>query len=167
MYTKKCLNVIDVAFQDGILAGKSIIIHFTMNSFFSPSPMLLHQGIAVVRIIVGMLLIYHGSEIFNPELMNGYIEGGMVTGPYAKLMAYLGKGSEFTSGSLLLLGLFTRVGALMMICTFSYITFFLGQGRFWYQDQHPFMFALFGLLFLFTGPGSWSTDQIIFKEKKL
>jgi putative oxidoreductase len=138
-----------------------------MNSFFSPSSILLYEGIAVIRIIVGMLLIYHGSEIFNPELMNGYVEGGMVVGPYAKLLAYLGKGSELTSGSLLFLGLFTRVGALMMIGTFSYITFFIGEGRFWYQEQHPFMFALFGLLFLFIGPGSWSIDRIIFKEKIL
>ena len=120
----------------------------------------------MIRIIVGMLLIYHGIEIFDPELMNGYVEGGMVTGPNAKLMVYLGKGSELTSGSLLLLGLLTRVSALMMIGTFSYITFFLGEGRFWYQEQHPFMFALFGLLFLFVGPGSWSADRVIFKEKK-
>jgi putative oxidoreductase len=137
-----------------------------MNSFFSPASFLLYQGIAVIRIIVGMLLVYHGIEIFDPELMNGYVEGGMVTGPNAKLMVYLGKGSELTSGSLLLLGLLTRVSALMMIGTFSYITFFLGEGRFWYQEQHPFMFALFGLLFLFVGPGSWSADRVIFKEKK-
>lgn len=137
----------------------------TMNRFLSPSPVLLEKGIALVRIIVGLLLIYHGIEVFDPELMNGYVEGGMVKGSYAKLMVYLGKTSELTCGCLLFLGLFTRVGALIMIGTFSYITFFVGGGRFWYQDQHPFMFALFGLLFLFTGPGSWSADAVIFNRK--
>jgi putative oxidoreductase len=136
-----------------------------MNTFFSPASIFLYQGIAIIRIIVGMLLIYHGIEIFNPELMNGYVERGMLTGPYAKIMAYLGKGSELTCGILLSFGLLTRVAALTMICTFSYITFFIGQGRFWYEEQHPFMFALFGLLFLFTGPGAWSLDRLIFKTK--
>jgi putative oxidoreductase len=138
-----------------------------MNTFFSPASVFLYQGIAIIRIIVGMLLIYHGIEIFNPELMNGYVENGMLTGPYAKIMVYLGKGSELTCGIFLSFGLLTRVAALIMICTFSYITFFVGQGRFWYEEQHPFMFALFGLLFLFTGPGSWNLDRIIFKEKVL
>jgi len=136
-----------------------------MNRFFSPSPILLENGLWLVRIIVGMLMIYHGIEVFDPELMNGYVEGGMVKGSYATLMVYVGKSSELTAGWLLFFGLFTRVGALIMIGTFSYITFFVGQGRFWYQDQHPFMFALFGLLFLFTGPGSWSVDGFIFKKK--
>ena len=99
----------------------------TMNRFLSPSPVLLEKGIALVRIIVGLLLIYHGIEVFDPELMNGYVEGGMVKGSYAKLMVYLGKTSELTCGCLLFLGLFTRVGALIMIGTFSYIHFFCGR----------------------------------------
>lgn len=113
-----------------------------------------------------MLLIYHGIEIFNPSLMNGYLESGMVTGQNAKSMVYLGKGSELITGVLFFLGFLTRAGSLVMICTFSYITFFIGQGRFWYEEQHPFMFALFGLLFLFTGPGGLSVDRLLFSEKK-
>jgi putative oxidoreductase len=45
-----------------------------------------------------------------------------------------------------------------------YITFIVGGGKFWYEDQHPFMFALFGLLFLFTGPGAFNLDEVIFKK---
>jgi putative oxidoreductase len=77
----------------------------------------------------------------------------------------MGKGSEFIAGIFLLLGLFTRIGSLLMIGNFSYITFFVGEGRFWYQEQHPFMFALFGILFLFTGPGAWSLDGILHAKK--
>jgi putative oxidoreductase len=135
-----------------------------MNRFFSPSPIWINEGIAIIRIVVGSLLIYHGLEVFNPELMKGYAEGGMLKGSSALLMAYVGKTSELIMGVLFFLGLLTRLGALMMIGTFTYITFFIGQGRFWYEEQHPFMFVLFGILFLFTGPGAWSLDRIIFKK---
>ena len=136
-----------------------------LTSFFSSSPVFLNNGIAILRIVVGLLLLYHGIEIFTPETMNTYLQWDMFKGPYGKFLVYMGKGSEFIAGIFLLLGLFTRIGALIMIGNFSYITFFVGEGRFWYQEQHPFMFALFGILFLFTGPGAWSLDSIIFTKK--
>jgi len=136
-----------------------------LTSFFSYSPVFLNNGIAILRIVVGLLLLYHGIEIFTPETMDTYLQWDMFKGPYGKFLVYMGKGSEFIAGIFLLLGLFTRIGALIMIGNFSYITFFVGEGRFWYQEQHPFMFTLFGILFLFTGPGAWSLDSIIFAKK--
>lgn len=135
-----------------------------MNKLFSPSPILQNQGLASLRIILGALMIFHGKEIFQPDLMNSYLEWDMFKGPYGKLMIYAGKTSEFIAGLSIFLGLFTRLGALLTIGTLSYITFFVGQGRFWYEDQHPFMFVLMGLVFLFFGPGAWSVDHLIFKR---
>ncbi len=133
-----------------------------MGRFFSSSPISSSHGIAIVRMIVGALMIYHGQEVFNPSLMNSYLEWETFKGPQGKLMVYLGKSSEFVAGISLFFGLFTRLGALLLMGTLSYVTFFLGHGKFWYEDQHPFMFVLFGLLFLFTGPGSWSLDARLF-----
>ncbi len=137
-----------------------------MNSFFSSTPIALSQGIGLVRIILGALIVYHGQEVFNPELMNGYMTWDTFDKSNARLLVYLGKSSELIAGISLLLGLFTRIGALITIGTLSYITFFIGSGKFWYEDQHPFMFVLFGLLFLFTGPGAWSIDALIFKKRR-
>jgi putative oxidoreductase len=136
-----------------------------MNSFFSPSPLQLNTGLAITRIIAGLLLVYHGFEVFNAELMSGYAEWEMFKGPAAKFLVYTGKLAELIAGIFLVLGLFTRACAVIIIGTFLFITFFIGKGRFWYEDQHPFLFVLFGLLFLFTGPGAWSLDAIIFKKK--
>jgi putative oxidoreductase len=136
-----------------------------MNTFFSPVPISVNKTLAIIRIIIGLLLIYHGQEVFNPELMKGYSEWDTFKGKPAMLMVYAGKGSELLAGISLLAGLFTRLGALLTVGTFSYITFFVGHGKFWYDDQHPFMFLLFGLLFLFTGPGDWSADGLIFRNK--
>jgi putative oxidoreductase len=136
-----------------------------MNSFFSPTPIALSQGIALIRIIVGALIVYHGQEVFNPQLMNEYMNWDTFEKSNARLLVYMGKSSELIAGISLLLGLFTRIGALITIGTLSYITFFIGSGKFWYEDQHPFMFVLFGLLFLFTGPGAWSLDALIFNKR--
>ena len=133
-----------------------------MNTILSPSPLAFEKGIAIVRIIVGAMLIYHGQEVFNPEIMNGYLQWDTFKSPGSKFMVYLGKSSEFISGLLLFLGLFTRVGALIAMGTLSYVTFIVGHGKFWYEDQHPFMFVLFGLTFIFTGPGAWSLDAVMF-----
>lgn len=137
-----------------------------MNGFFSPSPLAVEKGLAIVRIILGALLIYHGQEVFNSELMRGYAEWDTFKGNAATFMVYAGKSSELIAGLLLLLGFLTRIGALLVIGTLSYITFFIGHGKFWYEDQHPFMFVLFGILFFFTGPGAWSLDALFFKNKK-
>jgi len=133
-----------------------------LKSFFSTAPLQLTNVLALVRVIVGLLILYHGFEIFNEEVMKGYLEWDTFKKPTGKALVYLGKSGELLSGISLVLGLFTRIGALLLMGTLSYITFFIGHGRFWYEDQHPFLFVLFGVLFLFTGPGSWSLDEKFF-----
>lgn len=128
----------------------------------TPPPYPSNRAIGVVRIIFGLLVVYHGHEVFRPEIMTTYFD--IFKTSSGKFLVYAGKASEFIAGILITLGLFTRIGALLTIGTFCYITFIVGNGRFWYEDQHPFMFALFGLLFLMTGPGAWSIDARLFKK---
>lgn len=136
-----------------------------MKKLFSSLPIIPQQGLGIVRIIFGALMVYHGKEVFDPQLMKEYASWDSISGANGLLLVYLGKGSEFVAGLLLLLGIFTRVGSLMTMGTMLYITFFVGNGKFWYEDQHPFMFALFGLLFLFTGPGAFNLDEVVFKKR--
>jgi putative oxidoreductase len=136
-----------------------------MKKLLSNKPLALRHGLAIVRIIVGALMAYHGKEVFDSQLMREYAAWDSFAGSNALLLVYLGKGSEFIAGISLLLGLFTRLGSILTLGTMLYITFFVGSGKFWYEDQHPFMFALFGLLFLFTGPGALSVDDVIFKDR--
>ena len=135
-----------------------------MNKFFSSSPVSAAYGIALVRIIIGVFLIYHGKEVFDAAKMQEYVKWDNFKS--SSFMPYLGKGAEFVAGVLLVLGLFTRVAALITIGTFVYIVFFIGNGKFITDDQHPFLFAVFGLLFFFTGPGALSLDGVLFKNKR-
>ena len=135
-----------------------------MNKFFSSSPINAAYGIALVRIIIGVFLIYHGKEVFDAAKMQEYVKWDNFKS--SSFMPYLGKGAEFIAGVLLVLGLFTRVAALITIGTFVYIVFFIGNGKFITDDQHPFLFAVFGLLFLFTGSGAFALDKVLFKKRK-
>lgn len=138
-----------------------------MKKFFSTSPLWQDGGLALIRIIFGLFMVYHGWEIFNTEAMNKYLEWDMFKNSFAKTMIYAGKVAELIAGILLVLGLFTRVAAILVIGTLGYIAFFVGNGKVWADAQHPFLFVLLGLLFFFTGPGKYSLDHFLFNKKKI
>ena len=134
-----------------------------MNKLFSSQPIAQDLIIALLRIIIAVFLIIHGKEVFDAAKMEEYTKWD--TFKSSGIMPYLGKGAEFLAGLLLLVGLFTRLACIITIGTFAYITFVVGSGKFWMDDQHPFMFVLFGVLFFFVGPGAMSLDRILFKQK--
>ena len=136
-----------------------------MNKFLSPSPVWQNSGIALIRIVIGVFLIYHGWEIFSATIMNEYLKWDMFKdSTLAKIFVYAGKVAELISGILLLLGLFTRIACIILICTMAYIAFFVGHGKIWYDDQYPFLFVIIGFIFIITGPGTLSLDAKIFKN---
>jgi putative oxidoreductase len=137
-----------------------------MKRFFSPLPLGRGNGLALIRVIVGGFLIYHGWEMFDTTAMNEYFKWDMFKdSPVAKFFVYGGKVAELLSGILLVLGLFTRIACIILICTLGYIAFIVGHGKIWYEDQYPFLFVVIGFIFFFTGPGSFSLDSVIFKNK--
>jgi putative oxidoreductase len=45
-------------------------------------------GVGIIRIIIGILVIYHGIEVFGTSLMQEYMSWERFEGPNAKLMVY-------------------------------------------------------------------------------
>lgn len=130
-----------------------------MSKFLSASPMWQQQGLALVRIITGFFLAYHGWEIFDKTTMEGYMGWDIFKNQSAgKALTYIGKGAELVAGILLMVGWLTRLAAIITIGTMVYIAFIVGHGKVWYEDQHPFLFVLLSFVFIFTGPGAWSVD---------
>ncbi len=39
-----------------------------------PEPLWQQTGLALVRVIVGLFMVFHGWEIFNPDKMKEYME---------------------------------------------------------------------------------------------
>lgn len=138
-----------------------------MNKFFSPLPWWQKKGIALVRILMGASLIYHGCEMFDTQAMNEYLKWDMFkNSSFGKSLVYSGKVFEFIAGVLFAVGFLTRIACLIVIGTLSYIAFFVGHGKIWYEDQYPFLFVVLGFVFIFTGPGAFSLDNVIFNRKK-
>jgi uncharacterized membrane protein YphA (DoxX/SURF4 family) len=123
-------------------------------------------GLAVIRIITGLLMVYHGWEVFDNAKMAEYAKWEVIqTLPEPLAMVYIGKGLELVTGICFVLGLFTRAAALLMALDMLFICFKVGNGRFWYEDQHPFIFALLALIYFFAGSVKWSLNLLWFKKK--
>jgi putative oxidoreductase len=121
------------------------------------------QGLAFLRILTGLLMAYHGLEVFEPDKIAEYAGWEQLKAlPAPLLAAYLGKGLELLSGLMLALGLLTRLACGLMALDMLLVCFWVGGGKFYYQDQHPFLFAVLAAVFFLTGPVKWSLDQRLF-----
>jgi putative oxidoreductase len=136
-----------------------------MKPFFSSTPKWQNEGLAIVRILTGFFMVYHGWEVFDAEKMKTYLEWEQFKTSASSLLVHAGKTTELIGGVLLMLGLFTRLAALLIAATMLYISFFVGNGKVWYEDQHPFLFVLLALLYFFTGAGKYSFDYLLFNGK--
>lgn len=113
-------------------------------------------------------MVYHGWEVFDATKMKEYATWDVFKKfPSTTVVVYIGKGAELIAGVMLTIGLFTRIAALVLVVTMLYISFFVGNGKVWYEDQHPFLFVLLGLVFFFSGGGKYSIDNSVFGKRVL
>lgn len=135
-----------------------------LKKLLSPSPLWYGNGMAILRIFVGLMMAYHGIEIFDRPTMEQYLTWDIIKAmPAPEVMVYLGKGTEFVTGLCFTFGFLTRLSAIFMAIDMLFICFVIGSGKFYYQDQHPFLFALLAIVFFFAGPVKWSLDEKLFK----
>lgn len=115
---------------------------------------------AIIRMIIGALMLYHGLEVFDSKLMIEYSKWDQFKMlPFSRVLVYIGKGLELLTGLFVMIGFKTKISSLLISINMFVICFFIGHGKFWYEDQHPFLFGLFGLIFFFGGSGIYSLDE--------
>lgn len=133
----------------------------------SQSPGVWYDGIALVRIMVGLMLIFEGWQLFEINNLNGFADllFNMAI-PFQEAMMHTGRLVELIGGFFLILGLFTRVITALLFLTFMFITFGMGEGKVFSDNQLPFLLALVSLIFFFTGAGRLSIDYILFVNRK-
>ncbi len=137
-----------------------------LKTLFSINPFGL-KALAIIRIIIGILILLHGRIVFDSEIMEkmGESLGSKLGLPFPVLMAYLAKGTEFFGGLLFALGFFTRFISIPLIITMAVAAFGSHQGQITGEGEHAFLFLLIFMVFFIVGSGKWSIDYLIKKRE--
>ena len=126
-------------------------------------------GLLVLRVVLGALLIGHGSQ----KLFGAFGGHGLAgTGAFfeslgfrpGRLMATVAGASEFGAGVLLLLGLLTPLAGAAVIGTLIVAGSVHGAKGLWAQNggyELPLVYAVLGGVLALAGPGAYSLDAAL------
>jgi putative oxidoreductase len=124
-------------------------------------------GIAVLRVMVGSVLLAHGSQKLLVYGLNGTAGAFAHMGlPAPMLSAVLSIGAEFLSGLALVLGLFTRWAAAALVINMAVAAFavhlrngfFLPTGA-----EYALTLLAANLALVLTGSGALALDRLLVK----
>jgi putative oxidoreductase len=122
--------------------------------------------VVLLRVLTGIYFIYHGRELFQAKSMEGfasYLKNDLHF-PVPLFMAYLRTSGEFFGGIMLLLGLFTRAGAFLIMVTMLVATFTAAKGEIFGEGEITFLYAIACLVLIFIGAGKYSFDYLLSKR---
>lgn len=135
------------------------------SSLLIASPIQQQFGIAILRIITGVVFVAHGAQkVFTfgfAGVGGAFAQMGVpmptLVGPMVGLI-------ELFGGVALIVGLFTRVAAIALACDMlGAIILVHAAGGFFLPRGLEFVLTLFGaaLSLLFAGPGALSVDAVL------
>ncbi|MES2410987.1 MAG: DoxX family protein [Bacteroidota bacterium] len=141
------------------------------NLLTSFQPFNLSLGILLIRIIIGVLMAFHGyQKLINFETM-------VASDFWAKEVSFLGMTgatplaltifAEFFCSLLLIIGLFTRLALIPLIICMGYIVAFvanfavINSGDNGIEVNNAFFYLMIYLAIYLTGPGNYSLDYKI------
>lgn len=130
------------------------------NLLFGTAP-LTQYYMLVLRVVMGILFIHHGRNIFNAADVQETADwlAKELHFPLPLLMAYLKMGAMFFGGILLIIGLFTRIAAFLIMFTML-VAWLAGHGGEIFGDgEMSFAYATVMLTILLAGPGGLSLDK--------
>jgi putative oxidoreductase len=127
----------------------------------------------LIRVVAGLILIPHGMQklfgSFGGPGMDNFIATLAKVGyPMAAFWGWIIALLEFGGGILLVIGLFTRpVALLVLIFMLEAARFHLGVGGFFWTargNEYPLLFAAVALYLVIRGGGPYSVDSKMGKE---
>ncbi|HEY5826111.1 MAG TPA: DoxX family protein [Cyclobacteriaceae bacterium] len=120
------------------------------------------------RVIVGVYFISHGNGLFDVKAMlelADYFSNDLHF-PLPLLMAYLRTGAELFGGVMLVAGLYTRVGAFLILFTMLVATFTALKGDLTGKAELTVVYALFCFVIILVGSGKYSLDNYLFNKER-
>ena len=137
------------------------MIHFLLRS----KPTYVNFGMLVLRLALGISMAYHGYLKFLNGAEGLYKVGSMlaplgVSGSY-ELLGTFAAFSELLGGILVALGLFTRLGSLLLVgVLFTATMLHVDTGFFSWDYPSQMVFAALAIFFM--GGGRYSVDAALF-----
>lgn len=143
-----------------------------VKNMFKPiaQPECASTALLILRIVAGIAFLFHGwGKIQHPMSWAG--PDSPIPGVFLLLAAI----SEFGGGIAWILGLLTPLASFGMACTMLVATYmhmivlkdpFVSKGAGGSYELAALYLAI-SILFLMVGPGKFSLDKVLFKEKKL
>ncbi|MEX0703203.1 MAG: DoxX family protein [Planctomycetales bacterium] len=138
---------------------------------FNPrNPLLTDVALLLLRLVVGVVFIYHGGQkLFGKPWFDGMGMAGftdILRGlqiPNPVLMAWLAAISEFAGGTLVLIGFFTRLAAIPLIVTMGMAIYHVHPDQFSGKDgmEFPLTLGVVLVAILLSGPGRFSFDRLV------
>ncbi|MGW6602474.1 DoxX family protein [Streptomyces sp. NPDC055036] len=114
-------------------------------------------ALGLFRVVVGLLFACHGAASLFGYFAKDTVSTGVWPGWYAAVI-------QLVAGALVLLGLGTRVAALVASGSMAYAYFNVHQGDGLFPIENngepAAMFCWAFLLIVFTGPGAFALDQL-------
>lgn len=123
-------------------------------------------GLLVLRLWIGLtMMLNHGlDKMIHFDKYSQHFLSFMGLSPAASLC--LSIFAEFFSSALLVLGLLTRFGALVLTINMSVAFFIAMKGSLNGNGELAFMYLMGYVVLLLTGPGTVSLDKMIFGKGK-
>ncbi|HLO57413.1 MAG TPA: DoxX family protein [Bacteroidales bacterium] len=132
------------------------------------NPARVDLALLLIRMVAGLSFAFYGSfKIKDPLHWMGPDSG------YPAFFQMLAAISEFCGGIAWIIGFLTPLASFGIACTMTVATYthisggdpfvsFTGGGAY----DHPLLFLVIAVMLLLSGPGRFSTDRIVFGERK-
>ena len=136
----------------------------------TPLNLLNSIGLLLLRLGFGGYMMTHGWSKAQ-QVMNGDFNFGDPIGIGPKLSLVLVAFAEFLCAGLVMIGLGTRLAAIPVVITMAVAAFWVHGGDSWTMGEGrskdpALLFAIASLTLVFTGPGRFALDYLIWGRGK-
>lgn len=138
-----------------------------LNFLFKSKPDYINFGLLFYRLALGISMFYHGYLKYVSGEQGLYKVGAMlsalgVPSGFKVILGTIASYAEMVGGILLIIGLFTRIGTLLVVGTLAVATILNLNGNFFSWD-YPSQMAFGAIMLFFAGAGRYSLDKALFK----
>ena len=138
-----------------------------LNFLFKSKPDYINFGLLFYRLALGISMFYHGYLKYVSGEQGLYKVGAMLSAfgvpiGFEVILGTIASYAEMVGGILIIIGLFTRIGSILIIGTLAVATILNLNGNFFSWD-YPSQMGFGAIMLFFAGAGRYSLDKALFK----